>query len=210
MANCLIFTSYLEYPERISLQKKYFDYIICADGGYIIAEQLGFKPNLIIGDFDSSNPPRIADAFVVTLSKEKDITDTEAAVKKACEMGFTDITILGGTGGRLDHTLGNIGLLDKYNSPGRSISLLSYQNYVFLIENTTISIRKNDFKYLSVISHSNISTGVFIRGVKYPLSHADLTNSTTLGISNEITDEKAIIKVTNGKLLVILSKDIDK
>lgn len=209
MASCLIITSYLEDLEKYKIDDINYDYIICADGGYKIACKLNITPNLIIGDFDSSMPPSDSNIFIITLPKEKDVTDTEACLKKAIDIGFNNITILGGIGGRLDHTLANLALLNKYSNPNLSITILTYQNYVFLLDNSSATIRKNNYKYLSIISQSDISEEIFIKGVKYPLSHAILNNATTLGISNEITHDKAIIRVDNGKLLVILSKDVD-
>lgn len=210
MSKCLIITSYLEKKNSNFFDKSYFDYIICADGGQYVAEALNIMPNLIIGDFDSSKRPSITDAFIVSLPKEKDLTDTDAAIWKAIEMGFRDITILGGLGGRIDHTLGNIALLDKYSKRHCNISIMDSQNYMFLIENTTITVKKNSYKFLSLISFSEKSTGVYIRGVQYPLTNATLTNSMTLGISNEIVENEARIKVENGKVLIIFSKDVDK
>lgn len=210
MANCLIITSYLENSSKFKINKNDYDYIICADGGYEIALKLDLTPNLIIGDFDSGNPPKNSNIFIITLPKEKDLTDTEACIKKAIDLDFNDITILGGIGGRLDHTLGNISLLKKYYSPNISMTILNYQNYVFLLKNKAVTIKKNNYKYLSIISQSDISEGIYLKGFKYPLNNYTLTNETTLGISNEIISEKALIKVTNGALLVVLSNDIDK
>ena len=42
---------------------------------------------------------------------EKDDTDTELAIKRALAMNCSHITLLGATGGRLDHMIGNIHLL---------------------------------------------------------------------------------------------------
>ena len=50
------------------------DYIVCADGGYIHADNMGLDINCIIGDFDSSEKPK-KDNLIV-LPKRKDVTDT--------------------------------------------------------------------------------------------------------------------------------------
>ena len=81
------------------------DFIIAADGGYRVCLREKVTPHLLLGDFDSIEPP--ADfGHVRRLPVEKDDTDTLAAVKTGLEQGCTDFFIYGGTGGkRLDHTL---------------------------------------------------------------------------------------------------------
>ena len=86
------------------------DYIICADGGVDIAKTYGIMPDCVIGDFDSTINSNRLDCLYITLPSEKDFTDTEAAINHAIELGIRDITVYGGIGGRLDHTLGNVGL----------------------------------------------------------------------------------------------------
>ena len=84
------------------------DVVIAADAGYQVCLEVCVKPDLLIGDFDSMEPP--ADfARVRRLPVEKDDTDTLAAIRAGLEEGCTDFLIYGGTGGkRLDHTLANL------------------------------------------------------------------------------------------------------
>ena len=97
-------------PEtELEYMEKYFDnsYIICADSGYRKCEKLGIKPDLVIGDFDSSDKPNF-DCETIALDVRKDDTDTFFCVKTAVKKGFDEIVILGGIGSRLDHTYSNI------------------------------------------------------------------------------------------------------
>ena len=99
-------------------QDESFDYIICADRGLCHARVLGIMPNLIVGDFDSTNEQDL-DYFkeqgvhIETFDTHKDETDTEIAVSKAIQKGATEVTIYGGLGSRLDHNLANVHLLYK-------------------------------------------------------------------------------------------------
>ncbi|MFA9382090.1 MAG: thiamine diphosphokinase, partial [Acetanaerobacterium sp.] len=82
-------------------------FVICADGGYDTALRIGITPHLFVGDMDSVRMS--PEGCEIMLSPaEKDDTDTMLAAKIAIERGYTDITIFGGLGGRLDHTLANI------------------------------------------------------------------------------------------------------
>jgi len=141
---------------------------------------------------------------------EKDMTDTEAAIDLAVSKGFIHLTILGGLGGRFDHTMGNIGMLAKYTGKLDHIAFVDGQNKVFMLLPGTHRVTSAGYPYLGVISYGGTAENVTLSGVKYPLTNHLLTNETSLGVSNEITFDAANISFTAGKLLIILSKDIDK
>ena len=82
-------------------------FIIAVDAGWQHADTLGVEADLVLGDFDSAPEPKEKGA-ILKLPREKDDTDTLYAVKEALRRGYTDITILGGLGGRLDHTFANM------------------------------------------------------------------------------------------------------
>lgn len=93
------------------------DYVIAADRGYDSLMAYGVTPDLVVGDFDSlgrtpSHPN------VIQLPAEKDDTDMVYALRKGLELGYRRFVLLGGVGGRLEHTLGNLQLLDWLTSPG--------------------------------------------------------------------------------------------
>lgn len=104
---CLIITGAPE--DDIDYYKHYIDgrFIIGADSGYQKCVKLNIKPNLIIGDFDSSKKPD-TDIETIVLPVRKDDTDTLSAVKEAIKRGYNDIIILGGIGNRFDHTYNNV------------------------------------------------------------------------------------------------------
>ena len=208
MSRTLIITAHVEHLNHVQLNFNEFDQIICADGGFLIAEKLGLSPTILIGDYDSMELPDRAD--FIKLPMEKDMTDTEAALDLAVNQGFDHITILGGLGGRFDHTMGNLGLLAKYCGKLKHLSFVDGQNHISMIGPGTIEISKNDYPYLGIISYGGTATGVTLDGVKYPLKDFDLPDTTSLGVSNEITSSRATITLQTGKLLIILSKDIDK
>ena len=207
MLKTLIVTSHIEHSEKLTLDYSAFSTVICADGGLVSARRLKITPTLLIGDYDSCPLP---DSDVIRLPTEKDMTDSEAAIDLAVSRGSDDITILGGLGGRFDHTMGNIGMLAKYCKKSVRLVLLDGQNCVFMITPGSIRIPKSSFKYLGIISYGGCAENVTLRGVKYPLTDHYLTNETSLGVSNEITEDAAQISFTSGRLLIILSNDITK
>ncbi|MBR4020915.1 MAG: thiamine diphosphokinase [Firmicutes bacterium] len=208
MRKALIITAHVEHLQYIDLDFAVFDAVICADGGLLIAEKLGLCPTHLIGDYDSMEMPDASD--IVRLPMEKDMTDTEAAVDMAAALGYDYITVLGGLGGRFDHTMGNLGVMAKYCGKLGFLAFVDGQNYVRMVCAGRYEIAKNPYKYLGVISYGDFAENVTLRGVKYPLEDHFLTHETSLGVSNEITADAAEIIFTSGKLLIILSKDIDK
>lgn len=76
-------------------------FVIAADAGHRI---LDFEPDLIVGDFDSSERPDCS-CPVVTLNPVKNDSDTFDCVQRAVERGATQIEFFGALGGRIDHTL---------------------------------------------------------------------------------------------------------
>jgi thiamine pyrophosphokinase len=206
MAKLLMITAHVEQESMLDMDFDAFDRVLCADGGLLVAKRLGITPDCFIGDYDSAAQPEVDG--VIKLPVEKDMTDSEAAIDLAAAQGFDEITVLGGLGGRFDHTMGNLGLLAKYCGKLTRLELVDGQNRVFMMAPGKISIPKSRFPYLGVISYGGTASGVTLRGVKYPLTDYLLTNATTLGVSNEIIADSAEISFTDGRLLIILSRDV--
>ncbi len=205
MKRALIITARVDRLSRLQIDFADYDTIICADGGLLIAEQLNLVPDILIGDYDSAKQPARED--VIKLPMEKDMTDSEAAVDLAVSLGHEEITLLGGLGGRFDHTMGNIGILAKYCGRLHHLAIADGQNYVFMLSPGSVRIPRSSFPYLGLISYGDAVCGITLRGVKYPLTDFTLSNATTLGVSNEITEEEASVSFTGGRLLLVLSRD---
>lgn len=180
-------------------------YVICADTGYGHAMNAGIVPDLIIGDFDSYRGKLPSDIPVITLPSEKDDTDTGLCISYAIEHGFDDITIYGGLGGRLDHTLANLQLIAASAQKGISIRLIDISNEVYAVSCGSIELSRREACYISVFSASDRAQGVSLSGVKYTACDISLTNTFPLGVSNEFTDDTATISVADGTLLIIIS-----
>lgn len=95
-------------------------FVIASDSGLVAAEQYGAKPDIIIGDFDSIPDMSLLEKYpkeaIKTLPRDKDMTDTEAALDYARSKSSTDtsIILIGGSGGRVDHFLG---IYDLFSTP---------------------------------------------------------------------------------------------
>lgn len=179
------------------------DFVICADGGYAHAEKMGVVPSLTVGDFDSYKGEVCGE--IIMFNPEKDYTDTHIAVNKALEKGYDEIYLLGATGTRLDHTLANIGLLEYIAMKGAKGFVVNENNIITVIRRNTV-IKSDKSRRLSLIP-IGIVKGVTLKNLKYTLDNYNMTFDQSIGISNEFTDEDAIIEIKEGSLIVMMTKD---
>lgn len=182
------------------------DFVIACDGGYGNAEKAGIEPDLFIGDLDSYSGELPEKIKKITAPAEKEDTDTMLAVKYALKKGFKNFLILGATGGRIDHQIGNISAAAYIAMRGGRSLISDRYNKIFVIRNSGITIKKEPRTALSILSYTDISEGVTAVGTKYKLKNASLSNTFPLGISNVMEEENIGIEVKSGILLIILSK----
>ncbi len=208
MSKAIIITSFIESETDMNSHIDDGDYIICTDGGYDIASAHGIKPDLLLGDFDSIGSELPKNVKIQRFSPEKDYTDLDLALKTAAKSGFDEVVILGGIGGRLDHTVANLQLLYHYDKFFGSLTMLDGRNRCFLLDsakNGSVSLPREDGCYLSVFSLAERSRGVTIKGAKYEISDHTLSRDFPLGVSNEFKEKDTIISVNDGILLIVIS-----
>jgi len=205
MKSCIIISGgdYCLLPE--SEKNKY---IIACDKGCLYASQQGIKPDLIIGDFDSYDGGLPEGVKVVRYPAEKDDTDTMIAVKTALELGYDDMTVYCGFGGRLDHLYANFQAAVYGAEHGTVCRFVDEANEVFAIRNGIVELPAREGWALSVFAVSDECSGVTIEGAKYEISGAKLTNAFPIGVSNQWKQDSpaARISVGEGTLLIIMSK----
>lgn len=197
-----------------SYYKKYLEndrLIISVDGGAAHIRQFGIIPHIVLGDFDSISKEdfeyfKNAGAEIIQFQVEKDMTDTELALKTAIERGYREIVIIGGLGHRLDHSLANVFILKKILEWGAKGVIVNEHNEITLIDRS-IRIEKKENTKLTLLALSEKVTGVTIKGFYYPLNNATLEMGSTWGVSNEFVNEWAEVSIDSGLLLVIQSRD---
>lgn len=189
--------------DRMPLKIRDDDYIVFADSGCEYGKRCGVTPCLTVGDFDSSVAPEKGEKIV--LPAEKDDTDCMFCVKKCIELGYEEIVIAGGIGGRPDHSLGAIASLLYIYSQGKKGSVCDGHTYITVCDSSLKIPYSDGVEYISVFPAGERAEGVFLRGLKYELSDAVLTNDYPLGVSNEpLPHRLAEIRVKTGKLLVFV------
>ena len=180
-------------------------FVIAADGGYETAKRLGISVDAFVGDCDSSGLKPDCDD-VTYLPREKDFGDVHTAVCKALSLDCNDFYLVGCSGGRADHYLANIALLEMINENGAGAVLCDEHNEIYFLSDGKKEFAKRK-KYISVLALDEKIKGVTLRGLKYPLENAEISRACPIGISNEWTEDVCEIDVLSGRALIIISED---
>ncbi|MCE1254657.1 MAG: thiamine diphosphokinase [Anaerolineae bacterium] len=183
------------------------DLLIAADGGGIYLRRMELIPAFIVGDLDSI-PPQLLNEFKQNGSRlkkypvDKNETDLELAINLAVEEGCQKIVIVAALGGRLDQTLGNIGLLSLPVLANLDVRLDDGEEVVWFIHNTSeIEGRAGDV--VSLIPWGGVVMSVKTEALKYPLNFEILYPEKTRGISNVMLNSRASVSIDSGVLLCI-------
>lgn len=196
------------------MKKQKPDYIIAADRGLMFAWEHNITPDYIVGDFDSV-PAEVIERYrrqheipVREYNPIKDATDTQIALEKAVAGGSRSIWLLGATGTRLDHTLGNIYSLKKALVKGIPAYILDEHNQISLLcDNIRLKREEQYGRYISFLPLGERVKGLTLSGFKYPLCDHTLENDSALGVSNEIVESEAYVSLESGILIMIQSRD---
>ncbi len=197
--------------EVLEKHKAINDTIICADGGANYLYKTEIVPDMIVGDLDSLDQEalkyyRDKNVLFHKFPVKKDKTDTELAVDFALREDPSEIILFGSTGTRLDHTLGNIMLLYKLLKRDIKAKIIDRNNEIYIM-NEYIEISKEKNTFVSFIPLFDKCSGVTMKGFKYPADNIEFELGSTMGISNEVIEDKGVIDMKSGISLVILSKD---
>ncbi|SEA18428.1 thiamine pyrophosphokinase [Pseudobutyrivibrio sp. ACV-2] len=204
--------SYIKYIDNHAL------YIIACDKGYEACEALGITPKVLVGDFDSvddaaQNRAKSAGIEMVKLNPIKDDTDVEVALNHAFSVTNPgdEIYMIGCTGGRLDHTIGNFHLMGMGAKCERAVIIVDSHNHIEMItpgETYVVEPETQFGKYVSVFPFMGPVTGLTMTGFKYPVTNKTLEGFDTLTVSNEVkTSSYAEITIESGYLIVMETRD---
>jgi thiamine pyrophosphokinase len=181
--------------------------VIAADSGLAHLYALGLTPDVVVGDLDSVDPEHLrrADREGVRIdrySTDKDATDLELALTVAQDLGATAVTVIGGSGGRLDHLLGGLNLLAAPRWSTMRITALAGPARLTVIHDGA-ELTGSVGSIVTLLAIGGTARGITTTGLRWPLHHDDLEPTSTRGISNEITDQIVTVQVRTGTLFAI-------
>jgi thiamine pyrophosphokinase len=186
-------------------------YLICVDSGGEAALAWSLQPDLLIGDMDSISSGTLRHyrkqngVEILIAPHEKEETDLELALNHALKHNATRITIIGGLGGRLDHTLGNLYLLAIPPLQNVPTNLVAEKENIVLLHGGKGAYTLNGTKgdTVSLIPLNGNAEGITLTNFYYPLKNETLYFGPGRGISNELVADTAQIELKSGLLLVV-------
>lgn len=173
-------------------------YTVCCDGAADSYIATGRVPDAIVGDGDSiSTNNRAKYAALLHIVTEQETNDQTKAVRFLLEQGKRRIAIVGATGRREDHTIGNISLLIEYARAGAQVrSFTDHGVFIPCNGDTTLKCRKGQQVSIFAITAKELSS----EGLLYPIY--DFTNWWQ-GTLNECTGEQFTIHAKGDFLLFV-------
>lgn len=192
-----------EYPTSslpLSILKE-APYVVCCDGGADEYIRQGHVPDVIIGDGDSlSEENRAKYGAILHRISDQETNDQTKAVDFLLSQGKRRIAIVGATGKREDHTLGNISLLMDYMRAGAHVRMFTDYG-VFIPCRDTQTFPCSPGQQISIINFT--ARGLHGEGLVYPLS--DFTNWWQ-GTLNECTGKEFTIEA-EGEYLIFINRN---
>ena len=173
--------------------------VVCCDGAANEYISRGHTPDVIIGDGDSLLPKyKKRFSSIILQISDQETNDQTKAVHYLQSKGIRKIAIVGATGKREDHTLGNISLLVEYMRSGMEVRTVTDYG-TFIPVSGTQSFASHPGQQVSIINFG--AEGLKGEGLFYPLS--DFSNWWQ-GTLNEATADEFTIHCT-GEYLVFLA-----
>lgn len=175
--------------------------IVCCDGA---AEKLianGFVPDAIVGDMDSlSTDIQKQYRDIIHRDPDQETNDLTKAFDYTLTLSPDKIYILGATGLREDHTLGNISLLTSYSEKtGVPVEMCTdYGKFLSIEGDVEISMNKGDQISLFALDPQ---TRIISEGLKFPLKEV-IFDSWWKGTLNEASSDTVRLRINMGKVIV--------
>lgn len=206
-----VINNYNDTKERIFREK--YDYIIGADGGCNHLYKMDIMPKYIIGDLDSIDKNLVdyyknKNVFFKKYPSHKDETDSEICLHLAKELKAKEVDFYGSLGGRIDHTLANIGLMHYARNMDMKPRIITSEEEIVIIENEEITLYGKKGDTISIIPIIGDANNVTLSKLEYPLSDGKIRYLSPLGISNVMLEDECSIKIEDGYALIIRNYNI--
>jgi thiamine pyrophosphokinase len=179
--------------------------LICCDGAANKAVARGYVPDAIVGDLDSLDPS-IKERFPNRIIRitEQETNDLSKAFNYCVSQGWSNIVILGASGEREDHLLGNISLLADFAVKAKSVRIITDFGY-FCATNQSKTFHVPKGSQISIFS-LNPQQEITSRGLRYPLNRLRLTRW-HMGTLNEALTDKFSLELTGDSPVILFVAD---
>lgn len=176
--------------------------IVCTDGAAHWVQEAGCRPHIVIGDMDSAGPLPDCELVDCGPHDQQENTDAEKAILLALERGARRIVLLGATGRRLDHTLGNLWLIARYHRQAELVLADDHSVLSVISTPRRICCRAGArFSLLALTADVVLQT----HGLQWPLNGA--LEQGTRGLSNVAVGREVFIDLQSGLLGIITAPE---
>ncbi|MEE4272268.1 MAG: thiamine diphosphokinase [Thermoanaerobaculales bacterium] len=199
----LVANGELQWSRGLAAAAKRAAPLLAADGGANHLARIGLRPDAVIGDLDS-----IADGVREWVGEERmvrrpdqDRTDLDKSLEHAfAELGLHRLTVLGATGGRLDHAVGNLGLLARY-SRGEDLVFLEEGRRTLAVTGEAVlqAAEGETWSFFTFDPGVRVTLG----GVRWPVDDRALDLAGAPSISNEAVADRVTIRSTGGAVVIV-------
>ncbi len=185
------------------------DIFVCADAAGHPYDELPRVPDLVIGDFDSLAGRIIdgRDGPRYLRVDDQDTTDSEKALIYLHERGIKEAVLLGAVGWRLDHTIYNCQLLERFAGEMRLCIAGPYADTVRIGGGESVSWELPVRTRFSLLPLAGTAQGVTMEGAEYPLLGDTLETGAFATVSNRVAVSPLLITVGEGSLLAAVDRE---
>ena len=187
----------------------------CADGGANFTFKYGKMPEVIVGDLDSIEKGVLEhyekkNVLMKKFPKDKDFTDFELILEEISKIEknrnyLKKIFVVGGLGKRIDMTLSNLLMIEKY----KNLVFLQENEEIFYAEKSFVLKNKKECEF-SIIPISEKVEKLTLKGFKFETDKIDVKRENSRLVSNVILENEASVEFENGKLIIILKNNNKK
>lgn len=182
-----------------------YSLIACSDGAFHYLKDKNFpldKLDFISGDFDShfgEDENVEQEKFIFTPDQDK--TDFQKSLEIIKDRGFTKVDIYGGSGGEMDHFLGNLTVAFKFKNEMELTFFDDYSTYFFSPKELVLNeVKGKTISLYPFPETKNIST----KGLKWPLNNENLNLTNRIGTRNIAEEDIVSINFENGDLVIFI------
>lgn len=182
-----------------------YDMIFCTDGAFRYLQKLNITPDVISGDFDSTEINEFPTGIEIISTPEQNDTDFAKALQIILDKDFKDVDVFGASGRQQDHFIGNLNAAFRFKE---QINILFYDNYsqYFFAEKET-KLEGYYGRTISLLPFPECKK-IITTGLEYPLNKEDLNLLSRVGTRNKGTDNLITIDYSEGNLVIfILNQD---
>ena len=184
-----------------------YDLIACSDGAFHYLNEKNFpfeKLDFISGDFDShsgSDENIYKEKFIYTPDQDK--TDFEKSLEILAQKGIEKVDVYGGSGGEMDHFLGNITVAFSFKNELDIIFFDESSTYYFIPKNFVLENVKG--KMISLYPFPK-AENVVTKGLNWPLDGETLDVQSRIGTRNFAVEDEISVQYSSGEMLIFIGE----